>query len=581
MKKFSLVIMSVLFITISCETEERSSTPKQINATDGFAVGCIRLDFEKDPEVQSVRVERREKGASEWQHITSTALTSFDDIHGYENEMPQGKIFEYRIRNDWPEDSEYSEIEEGYAYEIIPVTDIEIESSVQYDERTINILSWNEENNGTFINDAEIYFDIYRSGDSLGTYTKIGQVGEDRGYTDELPAELKGVKVYYRVDVYFSYMLYMPSGGNNYGSTAPVEGTVVGMPTDAGGNATVDYTITELGQVTSSAQGGITQLAGKNVNGTPYLGIINDAGATGYGEPQLFSFNGNTWQKQWTEQPVNAFDEINYAIGASSHYLAGIQDSLCVYEWNGSSWSKNMAPGNLGQADAPSQVEIEYYNNEVYMAITQYPEYDLQVLKYNGSTWDTIGGGTGSIASGNIYDVTLKNINNQLYLYFRIDNTLNIRHLNGGDWVVDLSWSKDNIANVEIASGSDGLYFIAGSSNSIYRGGVYKVTSATVAEEIISNATDDWFQFPLGFAIDSNGHLVVSSMKFESADVFYPFINVFDGTDWKTITGDFSDGMDPVSIIATGTDIIYTCGDATSENTIGDPTVITSKKLSK
>jgi hypothetical protein len=331
-----------------------------------------------------------------------------------------------------------------------------------------------------------------------------------------------------------------------------------------------------------STQDGITQLSEKNVNGTVYIGLINNAGATGYGTPMLYSLNGTTWQNEWSSSPGNEFDEINFAIAGSSHYLAGIQDSLCVYEWNGSSWSENLTPDNLGQADAPSQVSVEADNDDLYLAITQYPDYDLQVLKYNGSAWDTVGGdANGIIASGNIHDVTLEKIGGQLYLHYLIDNTLHIKHLDGMSWSTDLSWTKDNIADIDIAKSSSDLYFISGSNNSTYRGGVYKITSSTAAEEIISNATEDWFQFPLSIAIDSEDNLIVSSMNFESADSFYPFINVYNGTEWKTVSGDFTLGMDPVSLCALGTDIIYVYGDAASENASGDPTIILSKKMTK
>ena len=584
MRKITILTFSILLILISCDKEkEGNPKPKELNATDGTAVGCIHIEFTKDPNVNSVLLERREKGDENWQQLFGTGLTSFDENSGYFNTgLPPGKVFEYRIKNDWPDDAEYSEIEEGYAYDIIPVTEIEITSNLQWDDKTLNLLSWNEHNNGTFINQSEIYFDIYRSEDSLGTYQKIGQADEDRSFSDELPASMKGAKVFYRVDVYFSFELNLPSGGNHWESTTPIEGTVVGALADPGGNPSVNYTVTDMGQVATSTQYGISQISEKNINGTIYLGLINDAGATGYGTPELYHLNGTTWQDEWSINPPNEFDEINYAIASASHYIAGIQGSLCVYEWNGSSWSDNLAPDNLGQADSPSDISIEIDDDNLYMAITQYPDYELQVLKYTGSTWDTVGGDVnGIIASGNIHDISLEKTDNILYLHYLVDNTLNIKQLNVETWETALTWTKDNIADIDIAKGSSSLYFISGSNNSSYRGGVYKITSATTTEEIISNTTGEWFQFPFSLTIDTDDNLIVSSMYFESAEVFYPYINVFDGTEWKTISEDFSDGMDPVAVTASGTDIIYIYGDAASENAIGDPTIIKAKKLSK
>jgi hypothetical protein len=584
MKKLFFLSLSFLFILISCEKDDEGAPkPKDFTVTKGSAVGCIHLEFNKDPDANSVIVERREKGTDQWQVITGTGLTSFEDNHGYPNTgMPPGKVFEYRLKNDWPDDAEYSQVEEGYAYEIIPVTEIEIISNIQWDDETLNILTWNEENNGTFINESEIYFDIYRSEDSLGNYQKVGTVGEDRSFSEELPVEMKGKKVYYRIDVFYSFELNLSSGGNHWESTTPLEGSIVGSTVTNGGNPTVNYTISDLGPVASATQGGIPLMLEKNVNGTLYLGLLNNAGATGYGVPSLYRLNGESWVKEWTTNPPNEYDEIHFAIGSASHFVAGIDDSLSVYEWNGSTWSDNLAPANFGKAESPSQVSIEINNDNLFLAVTQYPDYDLQVLKYNQGNWEPTGGDeNGILATGDIRDVKLENLNAMLYLSYLKDNSLHIMHFNGTSWDSDLSWTKENIANIDIAMASSGLYFISGSSNSVYRGGVYKITSATTVEEIISNSSEEWFQFPLSLAIDAEDNLIVSSMNFQSAESFYPFINVFDGNDWKTISGDFSDGMDPVSLSTPGTDIIYVYGEASSENGIGDPTVLRSKKFSK
>ncbi|MGC9341823.1 MAG: hypothetical protein ACP5E3_03910 [Bacteroidales bacterium] len=584
MKKLLFFILSILLIIISCEKEDEGfPIPNDFTVSEGFAVGCIHIEFNKDPDVSSVILERREKGSENWQVITATGLSSFEDNHGYPNTgMPPGKIFEYRIKNDWPQNAEYSQVEEGYAYEIIPVTEIEITSNLQWDDKTLNILTWNEANNGSFINESEIFFDIYRSEDSLGNYQKVGQVGEDRSFSEELPADMKGTKVYYRIDVYFSFELNLPSGGNHWESTTPVEGTVVGSPVNSGGNPILDYTMTDLGQVASSVQGGIPQILEKNVNGSVFLGLINEAGATGYGVPSLYRLNGSSWTNEWTADPPNEFNEIHFGIASGSQFVAGIDDSLCVYEWNGSAWSDNLTPSNLGKADSPSGISIEIIDEELYLAIKQYPNYELQVLRYNQGDWQPIGDNeNGILASGNILDLKLENIDGTLYISFLEENTLHIMHFNGTSWENDLSWTKDYIADIDIAMGSSGLYFISGSSNPVYRGGAYKVTSSTTAEEIISNLSDEWFQFPLSLAIDSEDNLILSSMNFESAESFYPFINIWDGVEWKTLSGDFSDGIDPVSIVAQGTDIIYIFGEAASENGVGDPTRLMSRKFTK
>lgn len=584
MKKTLSIAFTILFALLSCDREEEGNpVPKELNASDGSAVGCIHIEFEKGDNVNTVILERREKGSGSWQVITGTGFTSFDDNQGYFNTgMPPGKVFEYRIKNDWPDDAEYSEIDEGYAYDIIPVTEIEITSSLQGNDETLNELRWNEHNNGSFINQSEILFDIYRGEDSLGTYQKIATVGEDRAYTDHLSAPFTGKKVYYRVDVYYSFEVNLASGGNHWESTTPIPGSVVSTATDTGGNPTADYSITDLGQVLASTRGGITQLSGKNINGTLYIGAINDAGATGYGKPVLYSLNGTNWQNEWNANLPNEFDRINYAVASGNHYVAGIQDSLCVYQWNGSSWTSNLAPDNLGQDDSPSSVSIECLNNDLYMAITQHPDYQLQVLKLNGSSWDTTGGdANGIIASGSIFNVSLENISGTLYLYYNTDNSTFIQHLNGSSWATDLAWTNEHSGIFSLTKSGNSLFFTGETSAIPDPGAIYKVSSADLAEVFISNEAGEWFYTPYDMTSDTDGNLIICSMKFESVDLMYPFLSLFDGNQWKTISGDFTDGITPVSLNTINNDIYYIYGDATTENEFGDPASIKAMKLIK
>jgi len=174
--------------------------------------------------------------------------------------------------------------------------------------------------------------------------------------------------------------------------------------------------------------------------------------------------------------------------------LAGIRDSVSVFSWDGSSWSSNLTPDNLGPEDSPAAISIEVFNNELYMAIEQHPEYDLQVLKYNGSTWDTISSdGDGMIASGSVYDPKLENINGTLYLHYRIDDVLYIRHLEGTGWVTDLVWEQEWLSDIELVKSASQLYFSSGSASSDFDGGVYRVDNATIVTSLIPDEHKEWF----------------------------------------------------------------------------------------
>lgn len=584
MKKLALFSLSILVFLFSCDKQDdRDIIPKNIDASDGFYVGCIHLEFEKE-ENTTVMIERREKGTENWTILSGgIASTSFEDNEGYtDTGMPPGVVFEYRMRNDMGDNQEYAAIEEGFAFAYVPVTEIDIESSA-YNGEVTNHLTWNAGNHNSFINESEIYFNVCRSTDSLGTYEIIATVGEDRSYTDVLSAT-DPKDVYYRIDIFYSYAVTTFRGAGFIYETAPMEGTIHGAHSGSG-LPTVNYSSISLGQLAQASEGGIPNLYGKNVDGTLYLGLLNEVRVTGYGIHELYKFTGTGWQKEWTINPPSPFNKIDFAIASTSQYVAGINDSLGVYQWDGSAWGTNLAADNLGQADAPSALSIEVDGDNLYMAIKQHPNYDLQVLKYNGSTWDAVGGdGSGIIASGSIYDLRLEKLGGKLYLRYRIDQTQYIKHLEGSNWVSDLSWANDDILSVQVAATGSEIYFSIQTNNSGYFGGVYQVTSTSTVDELIlgSNDAEESFRYPGSLSVDAEGNLIVVSMGFNTAtSSFYPRLNLYDGSDWSALSGEYTDGIDPAVVTALGTDLIYVYGDGASENASGEPTIIQSKKLTK
>ena len=287
------------------------------------------------------------------------------------------------------------------------------------------------------------------------------------------------------------------------------------------------------------------------------MGAIIDAGASSIGNPALYKLNGSSWQKIWSTlpNPDIGFTRTSFAVNSDKSYMAGIDDSLCVYEWNGSVWSSNLTPDNLGAGptNSPGAVSIEISNTELYMAVKQAPDFDLQVLKWDGT----------------------------LYLHYLQDDILNIKHLDGTSWTTDLEWAQDRLTDIQLDKNGSELYFSSNTLSINFDGGVYRVTSTSSVENIIPNDAE-WFKLGVfSFTIDSEGSLIVSSMKAESAEVHYPYINVYDGTEWKTISDEFSGGTDPTGLESIGTDIYYIYGDATSQGQWVDPTILKSKKYTK
>jgi len=242
----------------------------------------------------------------------------------------------------------------------------------------------------------------------------------------------------------------------------------------------------------------------------------------------------------------------------------------------------------MGMTEAPAAMDLEVLSNEVYVAMKAYPDWDLTVVKWTGSSWNSVGGDVnGWIESDNdVFNVALENFGGTLYLYYLVENsdynhTLHIKHLNGTTWDTDLAWTADNIMKIQIAQGSGILYFKSSTQSAgQYRGGVYKVTSTSTVETLADD-NDDWFYTPSAITVDSDGNVIICSEKIESQSVFYPALFLYDGSNWKSISGDFSDGDTPLAIRTIGPDIYYVYGDASNQSAMNYPTILKSAKFTK
>ena len=75
--------------------------------------------------------------------------------------------------------------------------------------------------------------------------------------------------------------------------------------------------------------------------------------------------------------------------------------------------------------------------------------------------------------------------------------------------------------------------------------------------------------------------ILITSIKVESATLHYPNLSLYDGSNWNTISGNFSDGKYPVSAHADGTNIYYVYGDANNLTSWNETKAIKSMKLTK
>lgn len=604
MKNFTKIILAFTLIVpmfISCEKEDKLEPPAEFTVSKGTYIGVIHLAcswVDADEEVKYVAYRFNENRA-EWDEIGWGEYTYFDDNGvGIETLVP-GKEYKYKIRphNDELGFGGYTEEKTGYVFKAgkcdVNINVTEQESS----DLVTHIISWTDPNDLTQIqNMYEINYIVYRTEDgNLSDFELIhnqkvyllNQEIEDSysfSYEDD---EVDPTRQYsYKVvaDYYYSYDDFYIN--NHWNQVYTVEGNVsdveAGSGNTGGGNATIDYTTTDLGEILSASSGNtVFDLKDKVINNNLYVGAVNGSSVIG-GKPSLYQFNGSSWQHVWTCDSLDKTVSMHYGVTSTgSSYVLGASDSAYIFKWDGSVWTRISLPNETN-----GYYGLEVFNDELYVLIKQGDA--LQVQVYNGSSWSIVGSDLTSLAVSN---TNLEAIDGKLYVTYQtynVDNTLYIRHLDGNMWQTDLQWVEEWLADIELAHSGSDLYYSSGSASTSFDGGVYRVTSSTTVENLIPEEHEDWFTMgAFDLTIDSNGNLIVASMKYEFADasqtelINYPHLNLYDGTKWNTISGDFTDGVTPVTVSAIGTDIYYVYGDASTVSAAKDATRIKAKKMSK
>ncbi len=583
-----VLLLPVFLFFISCEEDDTLPKPTTFIASDGTYIGVVHLAYETVPGAEIYEVYRLNDETAEWQDISWTEQTNWDDT-GWKlpnDKIIPGQVYQYKFRTHagGPGFGPYSEIETGYAFDPEEVTITEVSRDYEESENTI---IWTDPNNYDPIQNIanKEYIVYYATEDYLDNFHEAGRTS-DLSYEHHISS--------FNVDKVFYYKIvirYTTTSGWDY----DVESDMV---KEGGGSSNDDpdiisYTKTDLGTVVTSGEA-IKFTEFKQTGSNIYLGVLEDVGVTGYGTPAVYMLSGNSWTGTGGTLPSDitnstSIGHIGIAASSSKTYLASLDlDSIYIHESDGSTWSNNLAVGNMGFADSHSAIDIEVLNDELYLAAKVYPDWDLKIFRWTGTDWQTVGGdASGFITTGvDVFNVTLENYGGTLYLTYTIKNadynhTLHIKHLNGTTWESDLEWTADNITELKIAKGSSDIYIISRSqSPASFRGGVYKVTSTTSVEELISE-NDYWFNTPYDITVDTDGNVIISSIKYESATLSYPNLSLYNGNTWNTISGDFSDGMTPVSVHADGTTLYYVYGDKGNVTTWGDTKSIKSAKFTK
>ncbi len=579
-----MFLISFLFILVfSCEKEDTVNVPKGLSASDGTYIGTIFINWDPVPDAEAYEIWRKDPFTGEWEELGWLEDPLWWDIGWLlpGEEIIPGQVYQYKCRAHRNEGgfSDFTDVEEGFAFNPEKVTVTEI---TRVDENHM-LLVWTDPNNeSTLVNRTMTNYNIYFAIQTNLNNINLTGTTSDKNFTDYLFAPDE--TYYYKVAIAYDFM---------------IDGTPVTKEFDAdmikegnGGDEleTINYSRTGLITI-NSVSDGISFVEMKIENGIPYLGVLKDY--TISGNPGIYKLNGTTWEELGGTLPsditTGSITDMGIAAGSSNQYLAGLDgDSIYIYGFNGSSWSENLAAGNMGMAQAPAAMDLEVLSNEVFVAMKAYPDWDLTVVKWTGSSWNSVGGDVnGWIESDNdVFNVALENFDGTLYLYYTVQNsdynhTLHIKHLNGTTWETDLAWTADYIMNIQVAQGSGILYFTSSTQwLAQYRGGVYKVTSTSTVETL-ADGNDDWFYTPYAIAVDSDGNVIICSEKIESQSAIYPALFLYDGNNWKSVSGDFSDGDSPVAVRTIGTDIYYAYGDASNQTALNDPKALKSARFTK
>lgn len=590
-KLIALIAIIATIIFTSCEDDP--DTPADFTASQGTYIGVVHIAYgELDGQAIVYRFNEDNAG---WDEISWTWSSNFDDDGWFlpDNRIVPGKEYRYKMRvyqeGQGDEYSGYTNEITGYAFKGDPAEITSINRENNGDKVDITI-SWTNPNDLSEIKNLNyITYQVYRAENgNLSDYKYAGKQEQMVTQPSDIQYEwsyndtwLDPAKTYsYKIETRYRYQRNTSDGSYSDDQYYEVDGITV-EEDDSGNddNPIVTYTTTDLGQLIAAASGDIiVKIKEKVVNGTLYIEAISGSSSAG-GTPSLYKFNGSSWEEVWTCTDLNQTMSSQFGVSSSGNsYVLGSSESGKVYQWDGSNWSDLGLP-----AEHDGYYALEVFNNEVHILIENGDV--LQVHKYNGTNWLQVGA---DIASGTIFNKNMERVNETLYVTYIINDVLYIKHLNGSSWDCDLQWGQEWLDDIELVNTGSQLYFSSGSASTSFDGGVFRVTSTTTVENLIPEEHESWFTLgAFDLTTDSDGNLIVASMKYEYADasqtslVNYPHLNLYDGSQWKTLSGDFTDGILPVTVSAIGTDVYYVYGEKASETATHDATVLKTKKLTK
>ncbi len=588
------LLVSGLFLS-SCDKEIHLKQPPNFHASQGTYAGVVFLTWDPVDHAEYYNIERMDPQEGTWQGIgpVKTGDGQAYDIGSDlpQGQMPPGKHFRYRIvaGSSVDDDSEPVEADgDGWAADPPPVS----VTAERVQNGGVKV-SWENPQGIGYNNTSGFQYFVLRRNNGTGDFNTIYQKPQNDNtyleYTDENPGDNPEYKVMYRI----FYFCMDENGQKVYENYVDTYSEPVAPENGPG---PVDYTRLPVNDVVSSTSGSIAFVRTKSYEGSVWAGVIKDATAE-HGVPAVYRFNGAEWELPGGTYPADLLNstslyQMDFTLADNKLWVAALdQDSLYVYAWDNNNWSENLTLKNLGAGGSPSSVSVDMSldDNKPYLAITEAPDYNLKVLKWNGSAWQACGGdNNGYLTSGeNVFSLQLTNIGGSLYVSYLTENsatnsTLHVKRWDGSVWQTVLDWTADYLMDIRLGgNGSNPLYFISNSQDwNEWPGGVFKITSTTTVESLVPDGST-WFLEPQALTVDQDGNLFIVSTTFESAQKIYPSIYRYDGSNWAVLSGDFSGGSRPAAVQALDRDIYFLYGDAGNLANDNQPKTLKAAKFVK
>ncbi|HKK43803.1 MAG TPA: hypothetical protein VJ963_15410, partial [Bacteroidales bacterium] len=382
-KLLSVLIIGLVCLLINSCKEKPLSTVSNITVSQGTYIGIVHVTWDPIPGAQYYNIERQGSDG-QWMSAGTVAESPFDD-YGFglpDNKLQEGVKYSYRIvsGSSDKDDSGYANATtQGWIYEIKPIT-----LTATREDNGYVTLTWSDPNQDLLsVNLVGFSYKIKRKYEDQTEFTDIfttdnmGTV-QDITYTDNTVANDK--KATYSVEGVYDYGYKNMDYGDFveywYNQFAGVEET--------GGSLKVNYTVTDINPLPDATDGyGYVSL--KSINSVLYAATIPHPA---FGAPAIYKLNGNSWQNISSSYPAGLqgnFNKISICGDGTTLWVAGVSDSAYVYSFNGT-WSSNLASKNLGFADVPDNLLVEYINNKLYALCDH--DNKIEILTHGqGSEW--------------------------------------------------------------------------------------------------------------------------------------------------------------------------------------------------